>query len=119
MTTTVNTTTKLSRTALDLLGRLAFRNPDPCYLVGAHKGRRALVVTTMLVSKSLERSCAYNWATIRDLEGAGLIALGEDIDEVPAYGYRKRTDFRWGNQVWITDAGRAARTPATPKAADR
>jgi hypothetical protein len=119
MTSTPSTATKLSRTALDLLGRLAFRSPDPCYLVGAHKGRRALVVTTMLQSKSLSRSCAYNWATVRDLEGAGLIELGEDMDEVPVYDYRERTDFRWGNQVWITDAGRVARTSRVSVVAPR
>lgn len=101
--------TKLSRPARELLGKLNFRAPDSCYLVGAHKGRRALVVTTMLASKSLSRNGAYNWSpTIRDLEGAGLIELGEHLSPVSAYDYRDHTDFRWGNQVWITEAGRQA-----------
>lgn len=103
---------QLSRSARDLLGRLAFRSPDPCYLVEAARGRSALIVTTMLASKSLSRSKAYNWSTVRDLEEAGLIATGED-GEVPAYDYRERGDGRWGNQIWITFAGRAALAPAS------
>lgn len=100
-------TATLTRAQRDLLSKLAFRCPDPCYLALTPRGY-ALVVTTMLKSRSLERmDRSYLPDTVTSLQGAGLIELFE-FAYIPEYGYRKPGDSSSGYPVAITSAGRKA-----------
>lgn len=100
----------LTRVQVDLLSRLSFRWPDPCYLVVSVGGRRALVVTEMSPDRSLARVCAYNLATVNAVVKARWVELGEP-QRVPDFSGRKRdSDFGW--RVRITSGGcRQIRVP--------
>jgi hypothetical protein len=99
----------LSRPQRDLLRQLVFRWPHPCYLVITGRGQHALVVSTMMRSRCLERmSHGFMRATTVGLAEAGLITLVERFLAIPRYGYRQPDDSDHGWLVGITAAGRAA-----------
>jgi hypothetical protein len=99
----------LSKPQRDLLQQLVFRWPNPCYLVITQRGFHALVVTSMLRSKSLHRMPrGFMRATTMDLANAGLITLEDYSGDIPRYGYRVEGDTGHGWLVAITEAGRAA-----------
>jgi hypothetical protein len=99
----------LSRPQRDLLRQLVFRWPHPCYLVITGRGQHALVVSTMMRSRCLERMPhGFMRATTVGLAEAGLITLVERFLAIPRYGYRQPDDSDHGWLVEITAAGRAA-----------
>jgi hypothetical protein len=99
----------LSRPQRDLLRQLVFRWPHPCYLVITYRGHHALVVTTMMRSRGLERMPrGFMRATTVELAEAGLITMEERFHAIPSYGYRQPQDTDHGWLVGVTPAGRAA-----------
>lgn len=92
----------------DLLARLVFREPDPCYLVAAGRGREALVVTTMM--GTLEPARRYNRATLQDLAELGLVTYGETRELTPYERWGKKPQS--GYPVTLTEAGRRLVDPA-------
>jgi hypothetical protein len=99
----------LSRPQRDLLRQLVFRWPHPCYLVITGRGQHALVVSTMMRSRCLERMPhGFMRATTVGLAEAGLITLVERFLAIPRYGYRQPDDSDHGWLVEITAEGRAA-----------
>lgn len=96
--------TELKRVHRDLLSRLSFRWPDPCYVVATRLGGRALIVTEMTPSKSLARVCAFNLDTVNTCIRAGWVEVGP-MHRVPPYVGAKGGDSQAGQRVWITPAG--------------
>lgn len=99
----------LSRPQRELLKQLVFRWPHPCFVVISGRGLHALVVTTMMRSRCLERlPRAYQRRTTVELREAGLITLEERFMAIPPYGFRDPADTDHGWLVTVTAAGRAA-----------
>jgi hypothetical protein len=99
----------VNRPQRTLLQQLAFRWPDPCYLVITQRGHHALVVTSMLRSKTLHRlDHSYARRTVMGLRDAGLITMEERFGDIPEYDYRRPGDTWRGWLVAITPAGREA-----------
>jgi hypothetical protein len=92
-----------------LLQQLAFRWPDLCYLVITQRGHHALVVTSMLRSKTLHRlDRGYERRTTIALKDTGLITMEVRFGDIPDYDYRHSGDTGHGWLVAITPAGREA-----------
>lgn len=99
----------LSRPQRELLKQLVFRWPHPCFVVISGRGLHALVVTTMMRPRCLERlPRAYQRRTTVELREAGLITLEERFMAIPPYGFRDPADTDHGWLVTVTAAGRAA-----------
>lgn len=95
----------LTRPQHDLLSRLSFRWPWPCFLVVTGRGTRSLVVTEMSESRSLARVCGYAQSTVRGLaHDEQLIQVGE-AQAMPDYSWRSPIDSTVGFPVSITSRG--------------
>ena len=97
----------------DLLSRLSWRWPGPCYVVATRSGGRALVVTEDNSNKSLARLCAYHLDTINTCIRNDWIAVAP-VGRVPPYSGGKAGDSQAGQRVWITTAGCVELGVATP-----
>lgn len=104
---------KPGRVHRDLLSRLSWRWPWPCYLVATRGGNRALVVTEDNSNKSLARLCAFRLDTVNLCIRAGWIEVGA-VHRVPPYGGGRSGDSQAGQRVWITSAGCVELGVATP-----
>lgn len=104
---------KPGRVHRDLLSRLSWRWPDPCYLVATRGGNRALIVTEATTSKSLTRLCAFRLDTVNACIRAGWVEVGA-VHRVPPYGGGRPGDSQAGQRVWITSAGCVELGVATP-----
>lgn len=92
-----------TRAQQDLLKILAFRWPDPCYLVPTRADRSLLVVTELSVSRTLGRVGGFSLATTRAVLHAGPIEVSREGESVIVGG-----ETLSGHRVVITPAGRRA-----------
>jgi stage III sporulation protein SpoIIIAA len=96
----------LGRVHRDLLCRLSWREPWPCYVVATRGGNRALIVTEDNTNKSLARLRAYSLDTVNACIRVGWIEVGP-VHRVPPYSGGKAGDSQAGQRIWITAVGRA------------
>lgn len=102
----------VSDRGLEFLAILQFRaSLGTSYLVGAGRGRVALVVPTMSSSRSLARLDAYMPETVDALAAAELITSGDPVDGL-RYAGRRNLDRQHGRPVELTLAGWAHPTSA-------